>query len=665
MDFVMPDKWQDWTAVEFVGEGSYGEVYKATNESGDVCAIKVIEIPKTKEEADSIRREYGNEETVKSFYTNLAEDYEKEIQLLNSLKDAANIVRIYDYFREPNGVGWKMYIRMEYLQSFTEYCDVNEIDESRAIEFASDICNALIQCEKLGIVHRDLKPDNILVDAGGTLKLCDFGLARTMDASKGSYSIKGTFSYMAPEIYLGRKYSSQVDIYSLGIILYRLMNRGREPFIPVDKKLIYYKDKETALSKRMDGEKMPEPADATPGFAAIILKACAYSTEDRYKRAADMKKDLRMLQGGDYRKSLMTNSQMRRLMIIVAAAILAAGAVFGYARTQVFTGIHASLSSDGVLKVYGDEAVTKSVVSNYQETAKAIVIKDGVTGIGESAFEGFENVESVEIPGSVESIGSGAFAACTSIKKMDLSSLHMNEIEDGAFALCTSLEEFSFPEGVTKVTAGLLQSCSSLRRVDFGDNDITLVDETAFQYCDGLESIVLPGAVESVGDSAFEGCTELQSAALGGNTTAIGDNAFNSCEQLEEVSGLENVKSFGGDVFTDSKYEKTMADRDGFLIINGVLLRYLGGKSEVRIPDEVKVIGDSAFAMSNVEKVVIGAGVTKIDDLAFYNCSMLKEVVLEEGSRLEEIGESAFEETPLLNSAEVLKIGDFEIKGEQ
>ena len=67
MNIMIPDNWKEWTATEFLGEGSYGQVYKAENADGQVCAIKVIEIPKTKEEEDSIRREYGDEETVKSF----------------------------------------------------------------------------------------------------------------------------------------------------------------------------------------------------------------------------------------------------------------------------------------------------------------------------------------------------------------------------------------------------------------------------------------------------------------------------------------------------------------------------------------------------------------------------------------------------------------------
>lgn len=669
MDNVIPDNWKDWTATEFIGEGSYGQVYKAENASGQVCAIKIIEIPKTKEEEDSIRREYGDEETVKSFYTNLAEEYEKEIRLLDSLKEAKNIVRIYDYCKEPNGVGWKIYIRMEHLQRFTEYCDVNEITEDRIVDFAFDICNALIQCEQQGIIHRDLKPENILVDAQGTLKLCDFGLARTMNASRGSYSVKGTFDYMAPEVFLGKKYNNQVDIYSLGLMLYRLLNKGREPFAPLDKKIVYYRDKESALSRRMDGEKFPDPVDATPEMAAIVQKACAYHPEDRYQNASGMMEDLRKLQKGSFRKSLLTNTQRKRLFLLLTAAVLAVAGGAGYVWTQVLHGVHASVSSDGVLTVYGNRAVTNDTVIKYRDKATSLVIREGIPRIEDGCFDSFEQVETVQIPDSVTEIGAGAFALCTGLKEIDLAESNIAKIGGGAFEGCTSLKEITLPDTLPVIEASALNGCSQLKDVDFGNSSPTLIDENAFSGCGALEAVRIPDSVETVGVSAFEDCEKLEAVQLGKDTKTLEDTAFSGCSALKEVDGIENVASFGGDVFTGTEWEKETAGPDGFLTVNGVLLHYLGTAESVRIPNEADTVGNSAFADANtVRTVTIGKNVKRIDDLAFAY-SMISEFVFEDPDSIEYIGEDAFSETPWLqqqtNEAKTVKIGKHTIKGDE
>lgn len=97
------------------------------------------------------------------------------------------------------------------------------------------------------------------------------------------FSKKGTYSYMAPESIKDEKYDSRVDIYSLGIVLYKLMNHNRLPFMNLEKQFITYRDKENALNRRISGETMEKPVDAGEQFAEIILRACAYDPVDRYR----------------------------------------------------------------------------------------------------------------------------------------------------------------------------------------------------------------------------------------------------------------------------------------------------------------------------------------------------------------------------------------------
>ena len=112
------------------------------------------------------------------------------------------------------------------------------------------------------------------------------------------FSKKGTYSYMAPEMYKGEKYDSGVDIYSLGIVLYKLMNHNRLPFMNLEKQFITYRDKENALTRRMSGEQMEPPAEAGRLFAQIILKACAFDPVKRYQTPEEFYRDLDDLKHG-------------------------------------------------------------------------------------------------------------------------------------------------------------------------------------------------------------------------------------------------------------------------------------------------------------------------------------------------------------------------------
>ena len=106
------------------------------------------------------------------------------------------------------------------------------------------------------------------------------------------FSQKGTVSYMAPEVARGMDYDARVDIYSLGIMLYRLLNRNRMPFLESDKQMTSPAERKNAVDRRMRGEVLPPPCEASPDLARLILKACAYHPEGRFASAEEMKNAL-------------------------------------------------------------------------------------------------------------------------------------------------------------------------------------------------------------------------------------------------------------------------------------------------------------------------------------------------------------------------------------
>ena len=304
MDKQLPvSVWPEWKITEKIGEGSFGKVYKACrSEQGTTfySAIKVITIPSNPGELSSVRSESPNEQSVKEYFQGLVDECIQEVSTMEYFRGNSHVVSVEDYkvVEYLDDIGWDIYIRMEYLTSFMEYCAGRALSEDDVIRLGIDLCKALEYCQCQNIIHRDIKPENIFVSRFGEFKLGDFGIARELERTMSGLSKKGTYSYMAPEMYKGEAYDSRVDIYSLGIVLYKLRNHNRLPFISLEKQLITYRDKENALNKRMTGEKLPRPAEAGDAFAEVILKACAFDREERYANAEEFREALERVKTG-------------------------------------------------------------------------------------------------------------------------------------------------------------------------------------------------------------------------------------------------------------------------------------------------------------------------------------------------------------------------------
>ena len=283
-----------------IGEGSYGKVYKAKNmkkKSSEVYAIKNIKVEKSRQEIEASKVEGLTDEEMKEDLEEILHSCEAEIKLMHDLKGSSNIVNIEDYevIKRKDGFGFEINIRMELLERLESYYLEKNLTSHDILKLGLDISKALRDCNKMNIIHRDIKPDNIFVNKFGDYKLGDFGIARNLEKTTSGLSQKGTFNYIAPEVYKGDTYNKTVDIYSLGLVLYKYFNYNRLPFLPPYPEKITVNSREEAVSKRTRGEEVPPPINATEEEAKVILKMIAYNKDERYKNPEEVISDLENL----------------------------------------------------------------------------------------------------------------------------------------------------------------------------------------------------------------------------------------------------------------------------------------------------------------------------------------------------------------------------------
>lgn len=299
--------WSEWTIEKEIGHGAFGAVYKAVKEGYDLksySAIKVIRIPSEPISPDDDMSNSISVSGTRRYYQEYVNEVVDEIKMMQSLKGAPNVVIIEDYkvVENKDAVGWTIYIRMELLTPFNRYIMQNQMSEKQVIDLGYDICTALEYCIRNNIIHRDIKPENIFVDSFGHFKLGDFGVAKKMERIDATLSMKGTPYYMAPEIMSGSASRNQttVDIYSLGLVLHKMLNQGRYVFMNSDQEMHSPSAIEKSISRKNAGEQLPAPCNASMNMTNLILRACAYNPQCRFQSPTEMKNALLSVQNGTY-----------------------------------------------------------------------------------------------------------------------------------------------------------------------------------------------------------------------------------------------------------------------------------------------------------------------------------------------------------------------------
>ena len=253
-----------------VGEGGMAEVYRAQDMLlGRAVAVKLLRSQYTSESSFLVR-------------------FLQEAQAAAGLSHP-NIVTVYDVGQD----GDQRYIVMEYVEGINLKDIVLEsapLGIDRAVNIATQICQAVGVAHRAGLVHRDVKPQNVLLTSGDHVKVTDFGIAIALSAPKGlteEGTVWGTPHYISPEQATGEDVGPTSDVYSIGVVLFEMLT-GRLPFDG---------DSSVAIAMKHVRE-IPPPASrlnpAIPGeLEAIIDKALSKLPEDRYRTASEFAQVLR------------------------------------------------------------------------------------------------------------------------------------------------------------------------------------------------------------------------------------------------------------------------------------------------------------------------------------------------------------------------------------
>jgi serine/threonine protein kinase len=251
-----------------LGRGAMGVVYKALDPTiGRTVALKTMRLDVHGLDAQEMVRRFQNEA--------------RAAGVLNH----PNIVTIYDA-GEQDGI---FYIAMEFIEGTTLHellAEKRVLATEEVLQLTRQICRGLDYAHSNSIVHRDIKPANIMITGNGTVKIMDFGIAKSGGQVTNTGQVLGTPNYMAPEQVKGRQLDGRSDLFSLGVILYEMLT-GEKPFVGQNVTTIIYKIvNENPIT--------PRDLDVTvhPGLSAIVTKALAKAPDDRYQTGADLVRDL-------------------------------------------------------------------------------------------------------------------------------------------------------------------------------------------------------------------------------------------------------------------------------------------------------------------------------------------------------------------------------------
>ena len=303
------------------------------------------------------------------------------------------------------------------------------------------------------------------------------------------------------------------------------------------------------------------------------------------------------------------------------------------AEGSVQSGVWGDLSwelneTTGVLVISGkgemNSLADTTVWLTYSSSIRSVIIKEGVTSIGNHAFKNCPNLSEVSIPSSVAKIGYLSFWHCKGLKSITIPST-CSEVDEDAFSGCDWIETITIPAHAIRA----FRFCS-LKNVTISSG--TSIPNSAFDGQSGIVSIVLPDSITKIGSYAFYNCSNLKQLSIPKQVTEIGNQAFYGCRSLESIAIPETVKTLGKGLFHGCSSLKSVGFPQSMREIGDNMFDGCKSLASFVISEKVERIGSHAFqSCESLSQIVIPSSVKEICDFAFADCIGLKKFVVPKG----------------------------------
>ncbi len=282
----------DGLAVEReAGEHNGRSCFILRNPASEHFVLKRMSVPASDSQIRALilSGAYPSEEAVHEYYTRVVADIRQELDKGKELAAGGHYAGVLSYQIEPKdtGVGYDVYILYPLYISLSDYLAQRSITSLRAVNLGIDICDALASCREAGYLFANLKPENIYLMPTGKFLLGDLGLAAVEDLRYTCIPEEYIGPYSAPELSdFTLSPNTTIDLYSLGMVLYRIYNGNHGPFVDENT------SEAMADKLRLTGKPLPSPIYADYEMAGILLKACAFKKENRYQTPEEFRQAL-------------------------------------------------------------------------------------------------------------------------------------------------------------------------------------------------------------------------------------------------------------------------------------------------------------------------------------------------------------------------------------